>query len=429
MPTARGWLTGAIGIAVAIAGMIFGALSLQQLGAALGVLVLIATAVVRLSKHDLAAERTIVPSRARADQEVTVTLRIHNRGAAAAPLLLIEDELPSRLPGRSRFTLNGIERDGRRDLSYRVRPSRRGTYEVGPLTIRMVDPFGLAKLTSRGATAQSFLVQPATEALVLPRDAGERRSAATSALRQLTGAQGEDFYALREYVQGDDLRKVHWPSTARRGKVMIRQEETPWHTRATILIDDRAGAHADTADSSSFERTVEATASVVHLYHDSRYAFRLAGAHEPGFGSARGTAHFERCLDLLATIRTRRYGGDSMLFARLAELEARGAAEETLVLIAGSLDAQAATAIGRLHRVYKQIAVVSFPAHRFSSKSTKQRWESERQTVEVLRHLARSGVRAVVLGPGERLAPAWESIATGKARGGEPAWGQKPELV
>lgn len=429
VPTARGWLIAGTGMALAIAGLIFGASAVQQLGFALIALVLLAIAVVRLSKQDLAVERAIVPERARADQDVTITLSLRNRGGAAAPMLLLEDRLPARLPGRSRFTLNGIERNGRRDLSYVVRPSRRGTYDVGPLSIRIVDPFGLATLSSQGAPAHSFLIHPRTEALVLPQDAGERRSLSTAALRQPTGTQGEDFYALREYVQGDDLRKVHWPSTARRGKVMIRQEETPWHTRATILIDDRAGAHGGSADSSSFERAIEAAASVVQLYHAARYGFRLAGAHEPGYPTARGIAHYHRCLDLLATLRTRTQGDDTMLLARLAELEARGAAEETLVLVAGTLDAPTAVGIGRLHRLYKQIAVVSFPAHRFSGLPTKARWEGERQTVEATKHLARSGVRVVVLGPEERLPPAWRSIAQGKARGGEASWGQKPELV
>ena len=435
MPTTRGWLTAAMGVALVIAGMVFGALPLEQLGAALIVLVLLATAIVRLSKHELEIQRAIVPERAKAEQDVTVTLALNNRGGAAAPLILLEDRLPPRLPGRSRFTLNGIERGGRRDLAYRVRPTRRGTYEIGPLSIKMIDPFGLARITSGGAPPQRFLVHPPTEPLILPRDAGERRSVSTSALRQPTGVQGEDFYALREYVQGDDLRKVHWPSTARRGKVMIRQEETPWHTRATIVIDDRSSAHDASPDSSSFERAVEAAASVVQLYHEARYGFTLSGAHEPGFPTARGTSHLHRCLDLLATMKLRdgerdgEGGGDSMLLARLAELEARGAAEETLVLITGTLDAAAATGIGRLHRLYKQIAVVSFPAHRFSAKPTKRRWEGESQTLEVMRHLARSGVRTAVLGPGERLAPAWDAIATGKARGGESTWGQKPELV
>ncbi|HJR44013.1 MAG TPA: DUF58 domain-containing protein [Actinomycetota bacterium] len=429
MPTSRGWLVAATGIGLVVAGMVFGAVALQQVGVALVVLLIIATGVVRLGKHDLSIARAIVPERARSEQDVTVTLALQNKGAGAAPLLLLEDRLPSRLAGRARFTLNGIEPDGRRDVAYTVRPHRRGRYEIGPLSLKMIDPFGLARISSEAAPAETFLVHPRVERLTLPRDAGDRRSISTSALRQPTGSRGEDFYALREYVLGDDLRKVHWPSTARRGKVMIRQEETPWHTRATIVIDDRDRAHGGGGDQSSFERAVEAAASVLYLYHGAGYGFRLAGAHHPGFPSSRGTAHLHRCLDLLATMTVQGHNGDNMLLARLAELEARGAAEETLVLLTGTLDVTSAAAIGRLHRIYKQIAVVSFPAHRFSTQATKQRWEGEMVTVEVARHLARTGIRSIVLGPGEALAPAWGSIATGKARGGESTWGQKPELV
>ncbi len=419
----------ATGVALLAAGSIFGSRPLQQIGLALMVLLLLAIAVVRLGKHDLSVERAINPQRARSEQDVTVSLALRNKGAGAAPLLLIEDLLPPRLAGRSRFTLNGIEADGRRDVSYTVRPHRRGHYEVGPLTLKMIDPFGLARLSSEAASAQSFLVHPPTEKLALPRDAGDRRSVSTSALRQPTGTQGEDFYALREYVQGDDLRKVHWPSTARRGKVMIRQEETPWHTKATILLDDRSHVHTTGGESPSFERAVEVAASVVQLYHNAGYGFRLAGAHHPGFPSARGVPHLHRCLDLLATIRTQRSEGENALLSRLVEMEARGAAEETLVLVTGSLDSSSAAAVARLRSVFKQIIVVSLPAHRFSSQPTKQRWEGEQTAAEVTGRLARSGIRSVMLGPGEPLAPAWSAAAAGKQRGGETPWGQKPELV
>ena len=53
------------------------------------------------------------------------------------------------------------------------------------------------------------------------------------------GQGGEDFYTLREYVVGDDLRRVHWASTARRGELMVRQDEVPWQGRATVLLDAR----------------------------------------------------------------------------------------------------------------------------------------------------------------------------------------------
>ncbi len=54
------------------------------------------------------------------------------------------------------------------------------------------------------------------------------------------GRGGEDFYALRHYVVGDDLRRVHWPSTARHDELMVRQDELPWQGRATVLVDVRA---------------------------------------------------------------------------------------------------------------------------------------------------------------------------------------------
>ena len=428
MPTVRGWLVAATGLSLVATGLIFGARALEQLGAALVFLVVIALGVVRLGKHDLSVERAIVPERAGAQQEVTVSLALHNGGGGSAPLLLLEDRLPPRLPGRSRFTSNGVEPGGRRDVSYTVRPQRRGHYEVGPLALSMVDPFGLAKISSSAAPAQSFLVHPRTEPLILPKDAGDRRSVSTSALRQPTGAQGEDFYALREYVQGDDLRKVHWPSSAKRGKVMIRQEETPWHTRATIVVDDRSSAHA-TGEPSSFEGAIEAAASVTELYHGTGYAYRLAAAHHPGVASGRGSAHFHRCMDLLATLQPGRDGGSDVLLSRLMDMEAHGMAEETLVLVTGTLTPEVAAVLARLRRLFKQIIVVSFPAHRFSSLPTKQRAEGEQLSVEAARNLGRSGIRCVVLGPGESLASAWGSAASGKSRGGDGTWAQKPELV
>jgi uncharacterized protein (DUF58 family) len=427
MPTGRGWLVGGTGSALVLAGLAFGARPLQQLGFALMVLLVLAVAVVRLGKHDLSVERAVTPEKARAEQELTVVVTLQNRGAGSAPLLLIEDHLPPRLTGRSRFTLNGIEPEGRRDLSYTVRPHRRGRYEIGPLSLALTDPFGLARVKSEAAALQSVLVHPRTEPLTLPRDPGDRRSVQTSAIRQPSGTTGEDFFALREYVQGDDLRKVHWPSTAKRGKVMIRQEETPWHTKATILLDDRASAHSK-GDPSSFERAVETAASALQLYNSAGYGVRFSAAHHQGFPSGRGEAHLHRCLDLLATLGMTK-GEHGQLVARLIDIEARGAAEESLVLVTGTVTNDVAAALARIGRLFKQIVVVSFPAHRFSAQPTKQRWEGERVAVDATRGLARSGIRCILMGPGDSLTASWESATSTKGRGGEAAWAQKPELV
>ena len=62
---------------------------------------------------------------------------------------------------------------------------------------------------------------------------------------------GEDDAATREYRHGDDLRKVHWRSTARVGELMVRREEQPFQSRATVLLDSRTIAHrgSDSAES------------------------------------------------------------------------------------------------------------------------------------------------------------------------------------
>ena len=429
MPTLRGWLVAATGVAVLLCGVGFGALAVQQLGFALVALLGIALLVVRRGRFSLAATRTVTPRRARPSQAVEIELAISNRGRGAAPLLLLEDHLPPGLSGSGRFALQGIEPSGDRTASIPLRPARRGRYAIGPLEISVVDPFGLARVTRRAVDTDDLLVHPKIEPLMLPRDLGERRSMSTSALRQLTGARGEDFYTLREYVEGDDLRRVHWSSTAKRGRYMIRQEETPWHTRATVILDDRPAAHDGVGGGSSFERAVGAAASLVDLYYRSGYGFSLGTAHGHGIAGSRGTEHYNRCLDFLATVEPpRATPGDDALLLRLQEVERGATTEAAFVLVTGSLAASEAVAVARCARRFRQVTVVGFPAHRFGTASSRARWDGERQVVEATRLMARAQVRSIVLGPDESFGAAWAASSL-PGRGGETAWAPRAEPV
>jgi uncharacterized protein (DUF58 family) len=307
-----------------------------------------------------------------------------------------------------------------------VRAARRGRYELGPMEVAVVDPFGLASLRSVAVERNHLLVHPRIERLVLP-DAGDRRNAALSTLRQPTGARGEDFYTLREYSDGDDLRKIHWPSTAKLGRYMIRQEETPWQTRATILVDDRASVHAGWGGQSSFERAVEAAASVVDLYHSSGFTYRLLTANVAGVGTGKRPEHRSACLDFLATIETTRSAPDSALVSRLAELEAAASGEAALVVITGTPSPPDALALSRCKRRFGEVVVVAFPAHRFSGQTTKSRWEGEARVVEAARVLGRSGVRSLALGPDESLVAGWASLYPMRPQ--ETRWDQRTERV
>jgi uncharacterized protein (DUF58 family) len=426
VPTTRGYLVGITALLLLVAGRAFGGGAVEQLGFALLVLVVVAVGVVRLGRHDLHLERHVAPLRAAQEQPVTVSIELRNEGRGAAPLLLLEDKLPPGLSGNARFAVHGIEASGRRRAGFVMKAVRRGRYDIGPLQVGFVDPFGLARVRWRALGVSSFLVHPRVERLATPYDMGERRSLASTARRQPTGARGEDFYTLREYVEGDDLRKVHWPSTAKRGTYMIRQEETPWHTRSTILVDDRAQGHAGVGEASTFESAVEAAASLCDLYLRSGYGWRLIPATAGGLGPNKGGDHFNRCLDLLATLEPRP-AVETALVTRLAEIEASGTVEAALVVVGGSLSPDLATALTRCRRRFRSVTVITFPAHRFGSGGTQRRWEGERHSMEVMRLLGHSGIRTIVLGPDDSLGVAWSMSAQGR-REGEP-WGRKPELV
>jgi uncharacterized protein (DUF58 family) len=156
----------------------------------------------------------------------------------------------------------------------------------------------------------------------------------------------------------------------------------------------------------------------------------MTAAHDPGLPPARGADHRQRCLDLLATIEpTPAAPPDDALLARLAEIEGSGAAEGALVFVGGTLRSEIAIGLTRCRRRFKQVVAVTYPAHRFGSDATKQRWAGEQQTMEVVRLLARSGVRTIVMGTGEPFANGWATLSHARQGGGDETWGRKPELV
>ena len=424
MPTGRGWLVVLTGVGLWVAGRTFGAGALEQMGFGLIALVVIAVVVVRSGRHQLEINRSMSPERVAAGREVKVILNLRNIGRGSAPLMLLEDRVPSELAGRARFALNGVEAGGERETAYKVRPGRRGRFMVGPLRVALTDPFGVAQVAAQAAPPTPLLAYPKIESLTLPRESGNRRSLASAARRQPTGTHGEDFYTLREYVEGDDLRRIHWPATAKRNRYMIRQEETPWHARAVILLDDRTGVY----ERSGWERAVEAAASLCDLYHRSGYSFRLVTASGLGLPSARSADHFHRCLDLLTTIEPVPpvKGAPDALTTRLLELESQSQSEGALIIVTGGLDAPLAALINRSASHFRMATVVSLPAHRFTLGAPDE--EREKENLGAMAMLRHSCIRTTVVGPGESLALAWGAMwtPTGSPGGGETAWDRKP---
>ncbi|UGQ10051.1 DUF58 domain-containing protein [Yinghuangia sp. ASG 101] len=336
--TTRGRSFLAAGIAAAMCAVVLGQRDLLRVGFLLAAMPLVAVLVVARTRHLVTSTRLLEPGRVAAGAEAQVRLRVDNVSRIPTGLLMLEDHVPYVLGSRPRFVLDRIEPHGHRQVAYRVRSDLRGKFTVGPLRLRLADPFGMCELTRSFAARDLLVVTPVVQQLPAVDLGGEWTGYGDGNARSLAAA-GEEDVVPREYRHGDDVRRVHWRSTARRGELMVRREEQSWQNQATLLLDTRPTAHRGEGPSSSFEWAVSAAASVgVHLCRrgytthliaaDGR---QLAGTPENLRVAPAETESF--LLDALAVVETgtaesldgaelalRRPGAEGMAVAVLANL-------------------------------------------------------------------------------------------------------------
>ena len=170
--------------------------------------------------------------------------------------------------------------------------------QIGPLDVVVGDPFGLTTLATVAAPrSRSRCTRTSTRSTRCRTRRGTTRSPAPRQPNSL-GRTGEDFYALRPYVVGDDLRRIHWPSSARHDELLVRQNELPWQGRTTVLLDVRKAAH--TGD--SLEVAVSAAASIVAATARRHDLIRLVTSAGSDSDFAPGSDHVEAIMEHLAIV-------------------------------------------------------------------------------------------------------------------------------
>ena len=126
---------------------------------------LVCATVLYRTRYRVAGSRRLSPARVPAGSEARVHLRMDNVSRLPTGLLMLQDRVPYVLGPRPRFVLDRVEAGGRREVSYRVRSDLRGRYPLGPLQLRLTDPFGMCELTRSFSAYDTLTVIPRIEAL------------------------------------------------------------------------------------------------------------------------------------------------------------------------------------------------------------------------------------------------------------------------
>jgi uncharacterized protein (DUF58 family) len=346
--TRRGWTIVGAAVGLLVGGRVLGADELSVLGlAALGVVALAVLWVV-FARPRLDVTRRVDPPRLHVGDVARADLACTTAGPRATGLLdLVETIADGAL--RARFLLAPIAPGDESTPAYRVPTERRGALALGPTRVAVTDPLGLVRRAHVVAPREEVLVRPRVHLIVPPMLGAGRRLAFDddrSPRAAATDATGE-FLAVRPYETGDDPRRVHWRSSARRDELMVRQFEAPRRGATLVVLDTRAGDPATltvddrtgTAVDLAFERAVEGAASIVTCLQRARRP--VEACTSSGVMLTRGvTDTGPTVLDRLATVTP--HDSDE-LASVLGALRRRP--PELVVFVTAHLDAAAVEAL------------------------------------------------------------------------------------
>ncbi len=406
--TTRGRCFLAAGIAASLTSLVLGQGDLLRVAILLTALPLVSAAVVTRTRYRLACTRRVDPGRVAAGDESRVVLRFENVSRLPSGLLRLEDQLPYVLGSRPRFTLDRVEPRGTRTVDYPIRPEVRGRYTVGPLTIRISDPFGMCELSRSFTARDTLVVTPVVQRLPAVPLGGDWAGSGDSRSRSVAAA-GEDDVATREYRHGDDLRRVHWRSTARYGELMVRREEQPWESHCALLLDTRAEAHRGEGPASSFEWAVSAAASIGAHAGRAGYTVDLvttSGARLGGSGADHAGLQEAGLLDGLAAVE-QEYGS-----LRSADQIRLGVVDGLLVAVLGGLSVDEAAELARTHHGSgSSVAVLLDVTTWRSAKTARAVLDPDLEgSVSILRA---AGWRVITARNGDNLPDLWPAAARG----------------
>ena len=406
MPSRRGLAVFGVGLGLWLSARMVGSPDLHIAAVGVCALPFVAALFTRWSRQHLSVARRLSATRVAPGERLTVDLEVENGSSAPTSFLLLEDRLPAALGPPGRLVLMGLPAHASQRVSYTLTCRSRGRYRLGPVTLHVADPFALTSVRVELPVHDDLVVHPEVEPLSGAFGSGPGSSGGQSAARRLH-TTGEDFYTMREYQIGDDLRRIHWPSVARRGVLMIRQDESARRSLATVFLDTRAAALGQ-AGSPPFEKAVSAAASLGVLLSQGGASLRLATVQ----AGPRPVTE-EAFLEALASVT---HSPTRSLPSALMPLRSGALADSTLVVVTAPLLPSEIAPLTRVGAVFgPKVAVLVYPVDPQALPPERGKQLEGRAWLARL-SLARGGWDVVVLSPAGRLQDLWHQETTQSRR-------------
>jgi uncharacterized protein (DUF58 family) len=396
--TRYGWVAVTGAIALWIAARIVAGTAMYLFAYGL-VLLLVVCFILAPRRLRLEGERAGLFPRAQEGDRLNVEVKLTAKRRVST--FILEERVPERLGKPVKVPITRLSSGSTVSHFYGLRCARRGVYKVGPLVAVAGDPLGLTQRETLVAEPFELLVHPRVETV---SDRPLTRQFEDPPIRPPVSKpwpSGLEFYGMREYTPGDDLRRIVWRASARTGKVMVREAEQGITDRITIMLDTDRGAHSRDGEglSESFEAGVRVAASLGVRHLREGYEVRTETNGGPLTNRLRGGTSQLLLLDALARLELAREPLGNMIL-RMVSSSQRDAHN---VLITPRLGAAEAARLKLLLNTGVSLLVVALL------------WDEEASQTMAL--AAGLGCQVVGVHPGQDLATAlFNEIAGSGAR-------------
>jgi len=384
--TRRGWLTLLLGAATYVVAWLFGAKALYPVATGLVLAPLGARAWVRLAAAPIRLTRRAGKGALLEGEDVWVSLEARPESRVPAPGLTVTERIARFGEQVTTLSRAGAGYRG----TYVLERVPRGRYIVEEARATIDDPFGLARAEVELDARGSLLVYP--RLVLLDRLFSESGAHAQDGRRLLLRRpSGFDLHSVREYEQGESLRKVHWKTTARRGQLMVKELEDAPRDEIAVILD----ADASTVVEDSFDVQVRAAGSILraHASHARRAVLAVNSAGRP---SARVTSLDGDWLAALGVLAEAEPNGTRPVVELLARESGPASRAVETVVVTARLSGALATRLVQRALAGQGVSIVWIDTASFAVRPAKVEPE--------LLRLQAAGVAVAVIRRGDSLA-------------------------
>ncbi|MGC8668697.1 MAG: DUF58 domain-containing protein [Chthonomonadales bacterium] len=297
-----------------------------------------------------------VPASAWDGETVSFAVAARNRGRLPRLYLEVRDHLPQWLePADAVRPVLSVPAGASVRASYRVTANKRGSYRLEWMTVTASDPLGIFAFSRKFRAQSEFLVFPRPQPIMELLLSGAERYGFRDLPIAATRGSGIDPDGVREYIPGDPLRRMHWKSTARTGRLNVIEFEEARAMNVVLALDTCRHAHVGIGKHSTLEYLVQTAASLAQQALRQSASIRLitGGSQGRDTGSGRGMDHFYAILAELARVEA---DGDEPLSTRLPARMGRLLPGTTVIALTTGFDQELPAVLQRL--VHNGVQVV-----------------------------------------------------------------------